>query len=209
MSSSRPQKGKGRAGTTNCCTTGNLCLPACGPAIPVPALFPVLSPQPLLIHGLFSSLGWLIPQPFLYPHRPPCDHGPCPHSACHDRAAIEPVGGGCQGLIKSPALGCQGRSAVSLQIYSNAVGQMATQAYEENGQDAQRTLAPVSMGTASRLGLRSHRSPSSPHPTPPPLGVLLAVRAGAERGGAQHGGRRQINGVSKHCGAIQAFNILT
>lgn len=86
---------------------------------------------------------------------------------------------------------------------------MATQAYEENGQDGQRTLAPVSVGTASHLGLRSHRSPSSPRPTPPPLGLLLAVRGGAEGGGAQHGGRRQINGVSKHYGAIQVFNILT
>jgi len=49
-------EGKGRA-ATDCCTTDNPSLPACGPAVLFPALFPVLSPQPLLLHQLAASLA--------------------------------------------------------------------------------------------------------------------------------------------------------
>jgi len=70
-----PLEGTGRA-ATDCRTTGNPGLPACGPAIPFPALFPVLSRQPLPPHQLTPSPGWLPAQPFAYPAQAGCDTNP-------------------------------------------------------------------------------------------------------------------------------------
>lgn len=50
---------------------------------------------------------------------------------------------------------------------------------------------PCLWGQPLDLGLWSPHSPSPTCPTPPPLGLLLAVRAGTGAGGAQHEGADQ------------------